>query len=333
MLNVRYISGFTGSFAVLLLTADQSLLLTDSRYQVQAAEESPHFKIVLVDSDWIKTAEEYIHILRLSRIGFESESTYHNTWSKLLEALGDTELAPTSGLVEKLRMVKDPGEQAALREAIRITDEACSHIVGILKPGMTEIDVAFEIDCFMKKHDAEKEAFDTIVASGPRSAMPHAKPTKRQIQEGEFIVLDFGAQWHGYTGDITRTILLGTPDEKHQEIFRIVHEAQTQAIAAIRPGARGGDIDAIARKYIADQGYGEYFGHGLGHGLGLEVHDGKTLSKNSDIILQAGMVTTVEPGIYLPGWGGVRIEDDVLVTKNGHEILTHSPLFAPDSSD
>ena len=185
--------------------------------------------------------------------------------------------------------------------------------------------MALRVECFMRENGAEKEAFESIVASGPRSALPHAKPTGRQISERELVVLDFGARYNGYHSDITRTVLLGTPDEKQLEVYNVVLEAQSKAIDAIRPGALGCDIDGIAREHIASKGYGEYFGHGLGHGLGLAVHEGSILREQSDIVLQSGMVVTVEPGIYIPGWGGVRLEDDVLVADTGAEILTKSP--------
>ena len=195
---------------------------------------------------------------------------------------------------------------------------------------MTERAIALEIDCFMRRNGAEESAFETLVAEGERAALPHAKPTDRPIREGEFVLMDFGARVDGYHSDITRTLLLGTPDDRRQQVYDIVLEAQRRAIEAIRPGRQGSQVDAVARSYITEQGYGEYFGHGLGHGLGLEVHDGRILTKTSEIVLRPGMIVTVEPGIYIPGWGGVRIEDDVLVTESGCEVLTSAPrLMSP----
>ena len=321
ILNIRYISGFTGSYAVALITHDSEFLLTDSRYTQQASEESPDFALELIEHDWTGPAKALIERLGLKTVGFEGHSLSHRSWTQL----SDLHLTDAEDPVGRLRWVKDESELAAIREAVRIADQAYQHISKFIEPGMTEHEVAVELDYFLRKAGAEKEAFDALVASGPRSALPHGKPTERRISAGEMILLDFGAKWHGYHSDITRTVVLGKPDPKKQEIYRIVLEAQAAGIHAIKPGIAGGEVDAVARKVIEDKGYGEYFGHGLGHGLGLDIHDGRILAKNSEIILQAGMVVTVEPGIYIPGWGGIRIEDDVLVTQSGSEVLTTSP--------
>jgi Xaa-Pro aminopeptidase len=258
-------------------------------------------------------------------IGFEESAITYAEWRELDEALDGPELIPVENLIAKFRMIKSADEVAAIRKAARIADDAFAHISGMIRPGMTEREIALEIDCFVRRNGAEEVAFETLVAEGERSALPHAKPTDRQIREQEFVVLDFGARVDGYHSDITRTLLFGAPDERRQRVYDIVLEAQRRAIAAIKPGLQGSQVDAVARDYIAEQGYGEYFGHGLGHGLGLEIHDGRILTKKSEIVLRPGMIMTVEPGIYIPGWGGVRIEDDVLVTQRGSEVLTHSP--------
>lgn len=325
ILNVRYLSGFTGSYGVLLVTREPTFLLTDSRYTEQAAEEAPDCAAELVTEGWLTPAKRLVEDLSLRRVGFEKRSLNYQEWVDLASALPSIELVPIDSPVDQLRQVKDDSEIAALREAIRITDLAFARIAEVMIPGMTEQDVSLEIDYAMRKSGADKEGFDTIVAAGPRAALPHAKPTSRPIPEGELIVMDFGARWHGYHGDITRTVLLGKPDLRQQEVYDVVLDAQLKAIDAIKPGMPGKAIDAIARDYITSKGYGDYFGHGLGHGLGLAVHDGRIFTRFTDVILEPGMVATVEPGIYLPGWGGVRTEDDVLITDTGCEVLTRSP--------
>jgi Xaa-Pro aminopeptidase len=325
LLNVRYLSGFTGSHAALLVTANDIYLMTDFRYEEQVKDECPEVTLELLHDGRLSAALDLIRRLAPERVGFEGHAVTYRDWQALEEALSPVELIPLNDPIGRLRFVKDDSEVSAIREAARITDLTYDHIAGMLEPGLRERDVALEIDCFMRSSGADKEGFDSIVAAGPRSAMPHAQPTDRVIGSGELIVMDFGARWHGYHADITRTVLLGKPDDRQAEVYGIVLEAQSRAIEAVRPGVLGGEVDAIAREFIAERGFGEYFGHGLGHGLGLDVHDGRILARNSDILLQTGMVVTVEPGIYIPGWGGIRIEDDVLVTESGCELLTHSP--------
>jgi len=323
--NIRYLTCFTGSYGVLLLTHDAGYVLTDSRYAEQARAECPDFTLVPVENNWTQGAKAVIEDLRLGRVGFEDHALNYRNWSELEAALPFARLIPARDLVEQHRMVKDADELAIIREAVRIVDLTYEHVMGYLKPGLRERDVATEIDYFMRKCGAEKEAFETIVASGPRSALPHGRPTERAISEGELIVLDFGARWRGYHSDITRTVVLGRPDPRQQEIHAVVLAAQSRAIDAIRPGVQGREVDSVAREYITAEGFGDYSKHGLGHGLGLSVHDGRILNQQSGVVLEAGMVLTVEPGIYIPEWGGMRIEDDVLVTESGHEILTRSP--------
>ncbi len=324
-INIRYLTGFTGSYAVLLITGDTAFLLTDSRFVEQASAESPGFAIETIEDGWVSSAADLIRRLDVRRVGFEGAALSYADWRSLSEGLPGGELLSADDLIGPLRMVKEECEIALIREAAGIADLTFEYIAGVLKPGLREREVALEIECFMRKHGADKEAFDTIVVSGPRSALPHGEATDKVICAGELVVLDLGARKQGYHSDITRTVLLGEPDARQQEVYDVVAEAQQRAIASMRPGLLGREVDAIAREYIAGRGYGDYFGHGLGHGLGLSVHDGRILAKKSEIALEPGMVVTVEPGIYIPGWGGVRIEDDVLVTESGHEVLTHSP--------
>ncbi|HAH86768.1 MAG TPA: Xaa-Pro dipeptidase [Armatimonadetes bacterium] len=323
ILNVRYISGFTGSTATLLVDSNSIKILTDSRYMEQLAQECPSATIIQVQRNWTKRAAELITDAKYLRVGLEYSIPYRD-WESLNLLSVETELVPMESPINQLRWKKDDVEILAIRHAARITDMAFKHVLTVLRPDITERDVAVEIECFMRRSGAESEAFDTIVAAGPRSAMPHARSTNRRIGTGSLAVMDFGARHDGYHADITRTVLIGTPSEEQQRVYNTVLNAQRTAMEAIRPGVSGGAIDSLAREYIEKSGYGAYFGHGLGHGLGLDVHDGAILAKDSRIILEAGMVVTVEPGIYIPGWGGVRIEDDVLVTENGYEILTHS---------
>ncbi len=326
--NIRYLSGFTGSYAFLIITLRDAYLLTDARYVEQASQECQGYAIEEFQGGWTKKASELAGSLGIRRLGFEAPHLSYDAWNSLRENLGKVELIPLDDVIGKLRTIKDEAEIVSIREAAKIADMAFDHVIGLLKPGMSEKEIAIEIDFFMRKNGDDKEAFETLVASGPRSALPHGKPTDRVVSEGELLLLDFGARWQGYHSDITRTVVMGRENPKQTEIHRIVLEAQARAINAIHPGISGGDIDKIARDYITQEGYGEYFGHGLGHGIGLAVHDGvnggRILGKASKVILKAGMVVTVEPGIYIPRWGGIRIEDDVLVTDSGAEVLTHS---------
>ncbi len=325
ILNVRYLSGFTGSTAVSLVTKDDAILITDFRYAEQAEGECPGMRIQLVESHWVAGAEQAIESSKVQTIGFESHNLNFHDWSELAAVIANRRFVAQDDLVGRLRYIKDPAEIDILREAVRIADLGYEHIIGFLKPGIEEREIALELEYFMRKNGAEKEAFETICASGPRAALPHGRSSERKIGEHDLIVLDFGAKYEGYHSDITRTVMLGSPDGKQQQVWNTVRDAQEKAIAAVRPGISGGDVDSIAREYISSRGYGQYFGHGLGHGLGLDVHDGRILGRRSEIVLEPGMAVTVEPGIYIPGWGGVRIEDDVLVTDTGAEVLTKSP--------
>jgi Xaa-Pro aminopeptidase len=324
-LNVRYLSGFTGTYGVLLTTLESAYLVTDARYAEQASQECPDVCLELVENAWMPATEALIDRLNLRRIGFEGHALSYENWHELQEAMSSRELVSVEDPVGRIRMAKEPSELSAIREAVRIADAVYERISGFLSPGLQEREVAAEIDYALRKMGAEGEAFDTLVASGARSALPHGKPTVRRIAQGELILLDFGARFQGYHSDITRTVVMGAPDSRQEEIYGIVLEAQSKAIEAIRPGLEGREVDAVARECIAKKGYGQYFGYGLGHGLGLSVHDRRILGRRSEIVLATGMVVTVEPGIHIPGWGGIRIEDDVLITESGAEVLTQSP--------
>jgi len=321
--NRRYLSGFTGSAGYLLITAQDAILATDFRYYEQVARQSPDFRLAKITDKFENLLPQLVAEVRAKRIGFESQHvTYdqHQTWTKAVEG---SEWVPTKEVVERIRMTKDQAELAAIRRAVALSDEAVAHIVRVLKPGMTEKEAAWELEAFMRTHGAEQAAFTFIVAAGPNSAMPHAVSSDRPIQAGEPIVMDLGARVDGYCSDLTRTFCLGQPrDAKYVEVWNIVLKAQQAARAAIRPGMLGKEADAVARQVITEAGYGESFGHGLGHGVGLVIHEKPGAGRLSEDTLLPGAVITIEPGIYLPGWGGVRIEDMGVVTETGVDILT-----------
>ncbi|HWL13157.1 MAG TPA: aminopeptidase P family protein, partial [Ureibacillus sp.] len=259
----------------------------------------------------------------IKRLAFEQDYMTFTDY-KIYDTAVKGELVPVSGLIEKLRLIKSPQEIKILKEAAKIADAAFTHILDFITVGKTELEVSNELEFFMRKSGATSSSFDTIVASGKRSALPHGVATNKVIEAGDFVTLDFGAYYNGYVSDITRTIAVGNPDEKLKEIYNIVLQAQLKGMEGIKPGLTGIQADALTRDYITEHGYGENFGHSTGHGIGLEVHEGPGLSSKSDIILAPGMVVTVEPGIYIPGLGGVRIEDDTLITDVHNEALTHS---------
>jgi Xaa-Pro aminopeptidase len=325
IVNIGYISGFTGSTAMLLVTEDESLFLTDFRYTGQARRQCPDFDIVDIsksgDLDRI-----YSERPEVKRVGFESQNVTIarlNGWRLHAEAI---EWIPIDGEINQLRMVKDEDEIALIKHAIAIAQDGFSLVSVMLEAGTTEEEFALELEFAMRRAGASGASFDIIVASGENGAFPHHRAGERAFENGDMVTVDWGAKYQGYCSDITSTVFIGKePGDKQREIYAVVAKAKELSIAAIKPGVTGKEIDSIARDYIASQGYGEYFGHSLGHSLGRDVHDGATLSQRSDnIILAPGMITTVEPGIYIEGFGGVRIEDDVLVTETGHQVLTKS---------
>lgn len=322
--NVQWLTGFTGSNGFVLLSPSATLFATDSRYTEQAKAQVQGFEPYLLPTSAPEEVTAVLETAGESRIGFEDfiPIGLYNSYREKLDA--KIELVPTKRLVDDLRMVKDEDEIARIQEACVIADRCFEHIQPFIKPGAIERDVMLEMEWFMRKEWRAEVAFDTIVASGPRSALPHGKAAERVTQAGDFVTLDFGARLNGYNSDLTRTVIIGEPADEQRKVYNVVLDALTQCTDLLRPGASGKEVDAHSRKIIGDAGYGEYFGHGLGHCLGLTVHDGPGLSKISAVTLAAGMVLTVEPGIYIPEWGGVRIEDDVVVTGSGPRILTTS---------
>ena len=322
--NIRYLSGFRGGEGALLITPDKAMVLIDFRYYDQVAEEAPEFELVKVENRTPKVLEQCLKDSHVERLGFESTHVsfaQHQDW---IEAIPDTEWVPTKSLVEDMRMVKDQNELALLRKAVGIADQACDYIRSYIQPGMSEKQVAWELESYMRTHGAEGISFGFIVAGGQNGAKAHAVPQDRPIQEGEPIVMDMGARFEGYCSDLTRTICLGEPSQKLQQIYDIVLQAQLAAEEGARAGMTGQQVDGLARDVIAQGGYKEQFGHGLGHGVGLAVHEGPRVSSLSEDVLKPGMVCTIEPGIYISGWGGVRIEDIVVVQENGVEVLSQA---------
>ncbi|MGG1313597.1 M24 family metallopeptidase [Cohnella laeviribosi] len=323
--NRRYLSGFTGTSGAVLVTEDKAVLLTDFRYRIQAGQQAAGFEIVEHGPDVNESVAELLRQWGVSRLLFEDRDVTFAAYAAMKEKLRPVELVAAGAIVERLRIVKDEQEIAVMQEAADLADRAFAHILPFIKPGVTEASIALELEYFMRKEGATSSSFDTIVASGERSALPHGVAGERKIGSGEFVTLDFGAYYKGYCSDITRTVVVGRPSPKHKEIYDIVLEAQLYALEHLRPGLTGKEGDALTRDIITRYGYGDHFGHGTGHGLGMEIHEAPRLSRTDDTVLTPGMVVTVEPGIYLPGFGGVRIEDDIVLTDAGIKILTHSP--------
>ncbi|MBB6675252.1 M24 family metallopeptidase [Cohnella nanjingensis] len=324
--NRRYLTGFTGSSGVVLISGSEAALLTDFRYREQAPKQAIGFEIVEHAADVYATVAELLQKWGVKRLLFEDQHVTFASYTSIREKLAPVELVPAGTPVEQLRMVKDEGELAIIQQAADIADQAFTHILSHLKPGVTERQIALELEFFMRSLGASGTSFDTIVASGERSAMPHGVASDRVIGRDEFVTLDYGASYQGYVSDITRTVVVGRAGDKHREIYGIVLESQLYALERLKPGMTGREGDALTRDIITRYGYGDHFGHGTGHGIGMEIHEAPRLSRMaSDTILTPGHVVTVEPGIYLPGFGGVRIEDDVVLTDAGIKILTHSP--------
>jgi Xaa-Pro aminopeptidase len=324
--NRRYVSGFTGSNGVLIVTPERQAIATDFRYYEQVQSQALDWELIQVGYDFEGKMLDVLRDLGLGGrlVGFEGGhvpvAQLHG-WERALRGL--VRLSSTTHLVENLRMAKDDEEIQAIRRAVALADEALAHIYDWLQPGMTERQVAWELECAMRTRGASSVAFEIITASGPNGALPHLRPTERVIQAGEPIVMDLGCSVDGYCSDVTRTVCLGQPkDGRYLEIWDLVLRAQETAVTGIRPGITGADADKLARDVIARAGHGDYFGHGLGHGVGLAVHEDPRLSFTYMHELAAGAVVTVEPGVYLPGCGGVRIEDMLVVRPDGVQVLT-----------
>lgn len=330
--NRRYLSGFTGedaqfdeSAGALLITLEQQLLATDSRYQTQAQIEAPGFEIYQYKEGLAKVLPEILSTLYTKRLAFESVRVSCLQFQKFEENLKKQNLSvsliPTKNFVEDLRMIKEAEEIEAIRQSLAVSESVFETIRGKLSPGIMEKELAWAIEKALRETGAESAAFPPIVASGPNSAMPHAVPTDRPLALGEPILFDWGARLKGYCSDISRTIVLGEPDTTFKTVYQVVRDAQAMATETIKPGISTQAVDKTARDYIAAKGFGDNFGHGLGHGVGLATHEKPHLSPIRPMNLELGMVTTVEPGIYIPGWGGVRLENMVVVEQDGATVL------------
>ncbi len=330
--NRRYLSGFTGSNGVLIITPEAQLLATDSRYYEQVRQECPAWELVEAGYNFAGHMLEILRRVGLGgrRVGFEaghiSLAGLHK-WERALE--GRLILVHTQGFVEELRQYKDEAEIAAIKKAVAVADEAMRHLLERIRPGMTELEVAWSLESYMRTHGASRLAFDTIVASGPNSALPHAGVTRRPLQAGEPIIIDWGCVVEGYHSDATRTFCLGQPaDEQYLAVWHTVQQAQQAVLSAAKGGMTGQEVHNMAHDVIKEAGYGDYFQHSLGHGVGLAIHEEPRYSAHNPDEVPGGSVMTVEPGIYLPGWGGVRLEELAVVRDEGLEVLTSVPTEA-----
>lgn len=322
--NLRWVTGFTGSHGFALVMADEAWVAVDSRYTLQAEQQCPHLSLHHLTSSAAENLADLIKATVQGVLAFESDTMTVAALDDYQSKLdGAVSLVPERGAIRDLRMVKDDTEIAAIKQACHIADDVFDYACGVIEPGMSERDVMLEIEWRIRRHHGAEVSFPSIAVSGPRSAMPHGRPSERILTEGDLVTLDFGARCDGYCSDITRTVVLGEPSTEQREVYGIVLDAQQRAIAAAMPGVAAKDVDAVAREHIGSCGHAEHFGHGLGHSVGLDVHDGAGMSPTSKTVLAAGMVLTFEPGVYIPEWGGVRIEDDVLITDDGPRVLTH----------
>ncbi|HEY7684207.1 MAG TPA: aminopeptidase P family protein [Gemmatimonadales bacterium] len=322
--NVRYLTGFTGSSALLLVRGGDSVLVSDFRYAAQAEREAGD--ATRVEIDQVNVWDRLGRVLAErspGAVGFEAHITTVRERERLESLSSAATWEPTTDLVERLRSVKDSDEVAAISAAAALAQAALAEVLPTIRVGEPEFEVAARLEAALRRRHSEWHPFQTIVASGPRAALPHARTSSRTIAPGDWLLLDFGAQVDGYCADLTRTVVVGArADERQQAVYEVVRQAQRRALAHLRAGMTGREGDALAREVIVKAGYGEAFGHSLGHGLGLEVHEAPRLSTTADAALPAGAVVTVEPGIYLPGWGGVRLEDDLHLAPGGAVLLS-----------
>lgn len=324
--NRNYLSGFTGDESFSVITSDKAFFITDSRFTEQANQQVKGYEVLEYSKN--TTFGDFLADLvnknDIKKLGFEEDVLSFSSYS-LYKSKVSCEMVPMEGMVEEIRIIKDESELEILRKAAEIADKAFEHIVKFIKPGMTEREIGLELEFFMKKLGATALSFPSIVASGVRSSLPHGVATEKVVNEGEFLTLDYGCVYEGYCSDMTRTLVIGEPTEKMLEVYNVVLEAQERALKAFKPGTPAIEVDKVARDYITEKGYGSYFGHGLGHGVGRQIHEAPTVGYRNAKELQAGMVVTDEPGIYIPSFGGVRIEDLLLIKEDGIEILSKSP--------
>tara|TARA_B100002052_G_scaffold299187_1_gene336210 strand:+ start:12330 stop:13409 length:1080 start_codon:yes stop_codon:yes gene_type:complete len=313
--NIRYLTGFTGSAGILLIIKEQSYFLTDGRYIKQASEQVHNSNITIIEKDYLSEIKNLNVLKNRNKIAFEANNISFTNYNILIKYFDNVNWIPTDSIIENIAAVKDQHEIDSLNTAIEITDLVFTKILKYIKPGVNEKFISAKISYLFKTNGAEGDSYESIIASGPRSALPHARPTDREFQKGDFIVMDFGALYNGYHADMTRTVLIGKPNSKHKEIYDIVLDSQLSGISFAKSGIKCSEVDNACRSVITSSGYGDYFNHSTGHGIGLEVHTLPRVHKSNHDLLQVNNMITIEPGIYLPDWGGVRIEDDCLVRE------------------
>lgn len=322
--NARYISGFTGSSAYIVIHKDRRVLLTDDRYTEQAAEQCPEFEVVRHGKPFTEKLATIISELGIKCLGYETAGITVAMLDTVSEALPNVEMKATKGIIEGLRAVKDDQEIALLSHACELADRGYTHLLKLAKPGLTEKQLAYSLECFLRESGAEGLAFDMILVSEARTSHQHGSPSDRPIESGDFVLVDFGARYGGYRSDLTRTFVVGSADDKQVEVYETVKRAQETAVSMLADGVKTAEVCSASYQIICDAGYADFTGRGVGHGVGLEIHEEPFVSPEGAPTLQAGHVITVEPGIYIPDWGGVRIEDTVLITPTGYRLLTHS---------
>jgi Xaa-Pro aminopeptidase len=321
--NKRYISGFTGTAGSIIITKEKNILFTDFRYTQQAKNQTRNFEIVEISRT--NPITNFLKEMDIKRLGFEDDKMSFATYSNYKKSLANIEMIPLNGLMLDLRAIKDEQELEIIRQAAKIADSGFMHIIDFIKPGMKESEVALELEFFMRKQGATGASFDFIVASGKRSSMPHGVASDKIIEVGDFVTIDFGCVYNGYCSDMTRTIVIGKASDKQKEIYNIVLGAQLKVIERAKANMNGIELDNIARQYIIEKGYGDKFGHGLGHGIGLDVHELPNVNALGEKVLKPNMVISDEPGIYIEDFGGVRIEDLLIITEDGCEVINSSP--------
>ncbi len=326
LVNIKYLTGFQGSFAYLVVDEDSVFFISDSRYEEYARSILPSSVVfVLHENDFSETLKKVVKGIGKGELFLEEHSLFLSNYLLMKRDLKGIKLVPGGDVVDRLRMIKDDDEISSIRKAAEITDACVRHLLGIIRPGIIEWDIAVEIEYFYRKNGCSRTSFDSIVASGKGSSMPHYSTSMvKKIERGDMLLIDMGCVYEGYNSDLTRTVFMTSIEPAFERIYNIVREAQEAALERIRPGVLTGSLDGTARDIITAAGYGETFGHSLGHGLGLEVHELPAVKSKGEIRLRKNMVITIEPGIYIPESGGVRIEDMVLVTTNGGEVLTTS---------
>ena len=324
--NMRYLSGFTGATGYLLITKNSKTLFTDSRYTIAAKTQAPDYTVVEVGSnrDYWAVINQVLVAEQVKILGFEALQVRYSEYMNLKERLKVKELVPLKDELARLRRIKTKEEIACMRQAEHIGDLAFEEVLHHIRPGVTEMEIAAKLEYIMKLNGADKLSFETIVASGVNSSKPHAEPSNRKIEKGDFVTMDFGCVYKGYCSDMTRTVVVGKANKKQKEIYSTVLKAQLAVLDMLTPGLRGKDYDTVARTIIYEAGYEGCFGHGLGHSVGLEIHENPRFSMLEEDIIEPGMIMTVEPGIYIPDFGGVRIEDMVVITEESHENFAHS---------